>query len=75
MSLQVQLILTGLVNWAEGWSGSVIITATAFGCGGEHYQEQLQFLIRRVLLEFRPNYTNQNRCVSENIATIRYEIL
>ena len=68
--------VTGLVNWAEGWSGSVIITATAFGCGGESLSRTITIPDSPSLVRISDlTTTNQNRCVSENIATIRYEIL
>ncbi len=68
--------VTGLVTWAEGWSGTVIITATSFGCGGES-------LSRTVIVPDSPSLsrisdpttTNQSLCVGSNIVPIRYEIL
>ena len=67
--------VTGLVTWAEGWSGTVIITATSFGCGGES-------LSRTVIIPESPlsrisdiTTTNQSVCVGSDIRTIRYEIL
>ena len=68
--------VTGLVTWAEGWSGTVVITATSFGCGGES-------LSRTVIIPDSPRLsrisdittTNQSVCVGSDIRTISYEII
>ena len=68
--------VTGLVTWADGWSGTVVITATSFGCGGES-------LSRTVIIPESPSLsrisdittTNQSACVGSDIRPIRYEIL
>ena len=67
--------VSGLVTWADGWSGTVVITATSFGCGG-------QSLSRTVVIPDSPGLTrtsalfttNQNVCVGSDISSIRYEI-
>jgi hypothetical protein len=67
--------VSGLVTWADGWSGTVVITATSFGCGG-------QSLSRTVVIPDSPDLTrasaffttNQNVCVGSDISSIRYEI-
>ena len=68
--------VTGLVSWAEGWSGTVVITATSFGCGGGS-------LSRTIVIPSSPTLsrtsglftTNQSVCVGSTITPIRYEIV
>ena len=68
--------VTGLVSWAEGWSGTVVITATSFGCGGGS-------LSRTIVIPSSPTLsrtsglftTNQSVCVGSTISPIRYEIV
>ena len=60
--------VTGLVSWAEGWSGTVVITATSFGCGGGS-------LSRTIVIPGSPTLsrtsglftTNQSVCGINNI--------
>ena len=68
--------VTGLVSWTTGWSGTVVITATSFGCGGGS-------ISRTVIIPDSPSFTrisgpattNQSLCIGGNIAAIKYEIL
>jgi len=68
--------VTGLVTWSTGWSGTVVITATSFGCGGGS-------ISRTVIVPDSPSFTrisgpattNQSLCIGGNITAIKYEIL
>ncbi|MDB4227388.1 hypothetical protein N9799_01110 [Flavobacteriaceae bacterium] len=68
--------VTGLVTWSTGWSGTVVITATSFGCGGGS-------ISRTVIVPDSPSFTrisgsattNQSLCIGGNITAIKYKIL
>ena len=68
--------VTGLVSWTTGWSGTVVITATSFGCGNGS-------ISRTVIIPDSPSFsrisgpatTNQSLCIGGNIVPIKYEIL
>ena len=69
--------VTGLVTWADGFSGSVVITATSFGCGGGSLSITVSIpdLPRLSRTSALGTMTQNNICVGSNINTIRFEIL
>ena len=67
--------VTGLVTWANGWSGTVVITATSFGCGGQSLSRTVVIPDSPVLTRTSALFTtNQSTCIGSNISSIRYEI-
>ena len=68
--------VTGLVSWTTGWSGTVVITATSYGCGGQSISRTIIIPDSSRLTRISdPTTTNQSRCVGVDITPIRYEIL
>ena len=67
--------VTGLVTWEPGFSGTLIITATSFGCGAAS-------LSRTIVIPGSPTLTRisdlsttqQSVCVGSTITPIRYEL-
>ena len=69
--------VTGLVTWQDGFSGSVVITATSFGCGGGSLSRTITIpdLPRLSRTSALGTMTQNNICVGSNINMIRFEIL
>ena len=69
--------VTGLVTWADGFSGSVIITATSFGCGGGSLSRTVTIpdLPRLSRTSALGTMTQNSICVESDITMIRFEIL
>ena len=69
---------TGLMTWAQGWSGTVDIIATSFGCG----DPAVNTFTRSVKIEGSPDFLrtsaigsiNQIVCSGNPLTLIRYEI-
>ena len=69
--------VTGVVTWADGFSGSVVITATSFGCGGGALTRTVTIpdLPRLSRTSALGTMTQNNICVGSDINMIRFEIL
>ena len=69
--------VTGVVTWADGFSGSVVITARSFGCGGGSLTRTITIpdLPRLSRTSALGTMTQNNICVGSNINMIRFEIL
>ena len=69
--------VTGVVTWRENWSGTVVITATSFGCGGGSLNRTITIPGSPDLSRVSPLATmNQtNICVGTNVVTITHEII
>ena len=69
---------TGLMTWTQGWSGSVNIIATSFGCG----DPAVNTFTRSIKIEGSPDFIrtsaigtiNQIVCSGNPLTQIRYEI-
>ena len=68
--------VTGLVTWEPGFSGTLIITATSFGCGAASLSGTIVIPGSPTLTRISDlSTTQQSVCVGSTITPIRYEIV